>query len=443
MRIVSSEFGRIDCRKLNQSTLARLKRLDRFYEGSGRRVFDWTNPDWIRIQNYVGVVQVPGLSIEILPKIAPATEAIVDPSNLARAQWAQAQKNLVFMLAVAGIIPHSERGFASVEITRMPLIEALIFVFARRLIQELRRGLDRAYVTRIENLPVLRGKILVSTHLRLNAVHPEKLFVAYDDFNPDTMINRILKVACQRLLQMARLAGTQQLLRECLIDLSDVEEVRITEDCFDQIYLDRNNRRFSPLLEFSRLVLTGSSPQLRAGEITTFALLFPMDTLFEQFIGHLIKRHAETIGIARNQVSLQGVGHRRWLVHTLQGPGKFTLKPDILLLDRFGAVQTIVDTKWKVLSGDLEDRKNGVDEADMYQIFAYATKFESRDNILLYPAVEGLTPKEYDASDCGSIRKIRIEAVNLNYDLARNRSVIVQQLQSILRLSSLVNPILN
>jgi len=37
----------------------------------------------------------------------------------------------------------------------------------------------------------------------------------------------------------------------------------------------------------------------------------------------------------------------------------------------------------------------------MYQIFAYATRFESKDNVLLYPAVEGVTPKEYDASDRG------------------------------------------
>jgi 5-methylcytosine-specific restriction enzyme subunit McrC len=200
------------------------------------------------VQNYVGVIQVPGLSIEILPKIAPATETIVDPDDLARAQWAQAQRNLLFMLAVAGIIPYSERGFANVEIARMPLLEGLISAFARRLIEELRRGLNRAYVARNENLSVLRGKILIGTHLRINAVHPERLFLAYDDFNPDTMLNRILKVACQRLVRIAALAGTQQLLRECLIDLADVEEMPITEDCFDRVYLGRNDQRFSPLL---------------------------------------------------------------------------------------------------------------------------------------------------------------------------------------------------
>jgi 5-methylcytosine-specific restriction enzyme subunit McrC len=415
----------------------RLRELDRSYEASGRRVFDWTDPNWIRVQNYVGVVQVPGLSIEILPKSASSMETVIDPDRLARAGWAQIQRNLIFMLAMAGIIPYSERGLANVEMTRLPLIEALISVFAHRLMQELRRGLDRAYVTSTENLSVLRGKILIGTHLRINAAHPEKLFVAYDDFNSDTMLNRILKATCQHLLRIAALTQTQQLLRECLIDLADVAETQITEDCFDQIYLDRNNLRFSPLLEFSRLVLMGSSPQLRAGEIATFALLFPMERLFEQFIGTMIKRHAEAIGIVRNQVSLQSAGQRKWLVYTLEGPGRFPLKPDILLLDQFGAVRTIVDTKWKVLSADIEDRENGVAEADMYQIFAYATKFESEDSVLLYPAVAGVTPKEYDASDPGKSRKIRVETIDLNYDLARNNLLTIQQLQSILRINSL------
>jgi 5-methylcytosine-specific restriction enzyme subunit McrC len=247
------------------------------------------------------------------------------------------------------------------------------------------------------------------------------------------MLNRILKAACQRLLRIAALAGTQQLLRECLIDLADVEETPVTQDCFDRVYLDRNNQRFSPLLEFARLVLTGTAPQLRAGEVKTFALLFPMEKLFEQFIGRLIKSHAEEVGIPRDQIALQSVRHRRWLVHTAQGSGKFLLKPDVLLLDHIGSVQAIVDTKWKLL--DRDDTKNGVAEADLYQVFAYATRFDSKDNILLYPAVEGVTPKEYEISDRAKVRRIRIETVNLNHDLARNRAVIVQQLKDILRLN--------
>ena len=441
MRVVTSEFGRINPRKLNKRVLTQLKRLDQTYELAGRSVFDWSNPDWLKIQNYVGVIQVPGLTIEIPPKTASATEAIFDPDKSARADWAQPQRNLVVMLTIAGMLQPFERGYAGLEIARTPLLEALVSAFARSLIKELRRGLDRAYVERTENLAVLRGKLEVCTHVRINALHPERLFVTYDEFNPDTMLNRILRAACRRLLAATTLSQTQQLLRECLMDLADVEDLAITEDCFDRIHLSRNNVRFSSLLEFSRLVLLGFSPQLRAGEVTTLALLFQMEKVFERFVGNLIRRHAEELGFSREQVLLQGVGSSRWLLQTPSGSGRFALKPDIQILDRTGSVQAIVDTKWKLLRRDSDDRRNGVDQADVYQMFAYAMSFRSRDNILLYPRVEGVTPKEYYVSDHGLTRRIRVETVDLDCNLARSWPTVVKQLQRVFRLDQIEIPL--
>jgi len=60
-----------------------------------------------------------------------------------------------------------------------------------------------------------------------------------------------------------------------------------------------------------------------------------------------------------------------------------------LLLDAFGVVETILDMKWNILSRDVEDKINGVQESDMYQVFAYATRFDSKDNVLLYRRVLG------------------------------------------------------
>jgi 5-methylcytosine-specific restriction enzyme subunit McrC len=158
-----------------------------------------------------------------------------------------------------------------------------------------------------------------------------------------------------------------------------------------------------------------------------------MERIFERFIGNFIRQHAEGIGISRGQIKLQGPAHSKWLVDSVNEGGKFELKPDILLLDTFESVQTIVDTKWKILRRDTEDSKNGVEQSDMYQIFAYAARFESKDSVLLYPAVDGVTPKEYDASDRGKVRKIRVETINLNCDLSRNRWAVVAQLRKILR----------
>jgi 5-methylcytosine-specific restriction enzyme subunit McrC len=435
MLIVCSEFARIHRRQLNALALARLKKLDDPNKANRRPVFDWSDSESIRVQNYVGVVEVPGLTIEILPKISAPLELVIDPGSRLRGDWAQAQKNLLFMLAVAGFIPFTERDFASLETARMPLFEALVLVFARRLIEELRRGLDRAYVRREENLSVLRGKILTKIHVRLNAVHPHRLFVAYDEFNADTMLNQILKGTCQRLLPLTVQPGTQQILRECLIELSDVQDIEVKKECFDRVHLSRNNERFASVLDFSRLVLLGTPPQPGTGRVKTFTLLFPMDKLFEQFVGRLIRRHVEQMGLTHRQFLLQSSGRPKWLVDTPHGQGIFRLKPDILILNRTGGVQIIVDTKWKRLARDVDDVTNGVAQADMYQIFAYATRFESSDNVLLYPAVEGVSAKEYRVVEGESVRTIRVETVNLNRDLAIERSAFVNELTRLLHLN--------
>jgi 5-methylcytosine-specific restriction enzyme subunit McrC len=439
LRIVSPEFGRIDRRHLQSLALARLKTLDQRYVANERPVFDWNDTKSIRVQNYVGVVQVPGLTIEILPKISAPSEAIVDPGIHLRADWVQAQKNLLFMLSIAGLIPFKERDFASLETARMPFFEALVLAFARRLVEELRRGLDRAYVGREDNLHVLRGKILTRIHVRVNAVHPHRLYVAYDDFNANTMLNRLLRGTCQRLLPLTTRNGTQQVLRECLIELSDVQDMEVKKQCFDQVFLRRNNERFAPLLEFCRLVLLGTPPQPGAGGAKTFSLLFPMDKLFEQFVGHLIRRHAEEMGLTHRQVLLQSAGRSQWLVDTPQGQGMFKLKPDLLILNRAGTIQIILDTKWKKLTADIDDASNGVAQSDMYQMFAYAKRFHSNDNILLYPAVEGASAKEYRVVEGNNVQKIRVATLNVSRDLAAERPTVVNELTTVLGLNRLLS----
>lgn len=84
----------------------------------------------------------------------------------------------------------------------MSLFEALISTFARQLLEQLRKGIDRDYVRREANLAFLRGKLLIGAQVRTNASRHDRLFVAYDDFSPDTILNRVCKATCRRLLPL-------------------------------------------------------------------------------------------------------------------------------------------------------------------------------------------------------------------------------------------------
>ena len=79
------------------------------------------------------------------------------------------------------------------------------------------------------------------------------------------------------------------------------------------------------------------------------------------------------------------------------------------------------------MKSDVEYTWNGVSQADLYQLYAYAHRYGTKDNVLLFPEVEGVTVKQYRiienaiVSD-GSKKRVRVEFINLNFDLKKDRA---------------------
>jgi 5-methylcytosine-specific restriction enzyme subunit McrC len=150
-----------------------------------------------------------------------------------------------------------------------------------------------------------------------------------------------------------------------------------------------------PLVEFSRIVLANATVSPAAGSMNTFSLLFPMEQVFEEFIGHFVRRHSSSLGISRQAIHIQANARGKWLLKTEQGAGRFRLRPDVVVDESSSHPRFIVDTKWKRLKTDAEDAKNGVVQSDLYQLYAYAHRYNSSLNVLLYPHVPGVTNKTY------------------------------------------------
>ena len=344
----------------------------------------------------------------------------------------RSRDNLLYMLSVSGRLPIRERDLASLKIRRRSLLDVLVAVFAERLRQELRRGCDHAYVRREENLRVVKGKLLLVEHIRQNRGRMDRAFVAYDEFVADTWLNRILKAGCRKLLSSTGSARASQHLREIMLELADVEDRAIELADFDRVQYSRSSERFVPFVEFCRLILFGQTPAPSMGATETFSLLFPMDRLFESFIGNYLWRYAGQFGLERRLIRLQGKGVGRWLLREQNGSGKFLLKPDVVVM-RPGTpgspgfaharqASLVLDTKWKRLKGDIEDPRNGVSQGDMYQLYAYANRYECPDNVLLYPKVPGVTPNAYVVEGDPPGRRVRVALVDVSGDLTRDRS---------------------
>jgi 5-methylcytosine-specific restriction endonuclease McrBC regulatory subunit McrC len=107
--------------------------------------------------------------------------------------------------------------------------------------------------------------------------------------------------------------------------------------------------------------------------------------------------------------------------------------PDIHIDDDNKQAKRIVDTKWKRLKADEEDRRNGVSQADLYQLYAYATSYKCQRNVLLYPKVGGATGGTFTLAD-DSTTEIRIAQIDLNRDLRKEKKQVVADLRAILDL---------
>ena len=148
----------------------------------------------------VGILSVPGQTLEILPKI--------------NAEDGDVRAALIHMLAVAWDLRLAEGELTILDTQRHDLLELLIRLFANRLLAAVRRGLPRRYVAHEEDLALLRGRLDVKRQFTHLAVRPDRLACRFDELSEDTPLNRVLKAAVTRLVGVTRSAANARRLSE-------------------------------------------------------------------------------------------------------------------------------------------------------------------------------------------------------------------------------------
>jgi 5-methylcytosine-specific restriction enzyme subunit McrC len=407
----------------------RLRASDRLNVEEGDRVFEWAD-GYARTTQWVGVVQVPGVQVEILPKVD--TVALGAKPGVEEAHF-EARRNLLYMLSVSGDVPMRSRDVARLMTRQAPLSETLSGIFADRLRRELLRGPERAYQEQEANLRCFKGKLLVSHQALRNAAHRERFYCRYDEFSDDTVLNRIFRASCGLLLQVTRTPATQDALRQCLLLLEGVADAEVQESDFGHVVLNRQNERFEDVLRFCRLLWSGRTPSVEAGRTRTFSLLFDMNKVFERFVVAFLRRYVAP-RLAGVEFLPQAEHHKRHLMES-GGAGVLRLEPDVLVHGPEGRL--VMDTKWKLLAPGKGGR-GGVAEADLYQLYAYMRRYGCTRSVLLYPFTEGLEPRDFDVlNSSGEVsgERVAVRMVHLHRDLheERERRALVEELEAIVR----------
>ena len=365
-------------------------------------------------QQVVGVIAAPGCSLEILPKIDAASDENDETIR----------NRLVSMLDVALGFKLGDGQALAMARQKETLLDILIRLFADRLLAETRRGLPRAYIAQEEDLTALRGRLAVIRQFTLHAVRSDRLACRFDTLLPDTPLLRIMKACVLLLRRHARALETQRRLDELRFLLAEVSDVPVNALPWTQVRIDRTSRRWETLYKLARLFLKRewqrTNHDAKADQGVT--LLFAMNDLFEAYIAALARRALQGSDLT---VHSQG-GLRYCLMEEGEGSRqRFQTTPDILI-KRDGQIVMVIDTKWKMISRNPEDKKRGVSQSDVYQTMAYARLYRCREVMLVYPHHAGLGAGALDAGyDMNEgDERLRIASV----DLLHGEAAIAQRL---------------
>ena len=367
----------------------------------------------ITAKNYVGVITMnDGTTIEILPKIF-SQETITE---------GKVKNLLVDMLKTLRNAPFKSLQSTNVNIDKLNIFEIFIRMFIDEVFHIVKRGLKCDYETIQANESVFKGKMVFAAQIKYNYAHKECSFVEYDEFNINRTENKILKSTLYYLYKKTTSIKNKTDIKTLLNAFTDVELSSNYKSDFAQIVPDRKTTDYQTALLWSKIFLMGKSFTSFAGSEVAFALLFPMETLFESYIAAQLKKSLDN---SEYIISTQDKTY-----HLFDDPKKFLMKPDIVIKNKASGKVFIMDTKWKLLS---DTKANyGISQGDMYQMFAYQKKYTSENVTLLYP----LTDKVVQNKDINFLSydgtEIKIRFIDL-FDQNHSIEILLNELMTSLK----------
>ena len=324
---------------------------------------------------YVGVITTRrGQVVEVLPKIDFGGELEPNEEKTRRA--------FLRMLRCWRRLPKALPEGSIRAMPRFPMLE----VFVRRFLTDLnllsRGGLARRYVAVEENLPYLRGRLLFREHMRQNLINQARLYIAHDELSVNQPANRLIRSALDKLEPWVRSSANRQLLRRLTAAFAYVPGAANPGADWERHHVDRSMLHYRPVMQWVGLFLFNHGLTTFYGRHTNLSLLFPMEQVFEDFVAHSFRRHQHCYDVAAQYPQ------RR--LAEIDGYEAFTMKPDISL--KAGErVAFILDAKWKEIDAGSEDPKHGIDQADLYQLFAYGKRYGCDAVALVYPRTRAFT----------------------------------------------------
>ncbi|MFH6956691.1 McrC family protein [Flavobacterium aquidurense] len=325
-------------------------------------------------KQFVGVIQVDGLTIEILPKI--------DNDGKSTNVW---QKALIEMLRVTKKLKVQKVDQANVNRQNIHLLDLYFEWFLNEVQSLIHQGLIKQYYKETGNVKALKGKLEFAGHISKNLVHKERFFTIHQVYDKDHLVHQIISKALDIVEKCTKGNYLYSKCKTVQLDFPEVKNISVTEATFSKIPKTRKTAPYETALAISKFIILNFAPNISSGSENMLALLFNMNNLWEEYILARLKQSERKVTIRGQQSTTF------W--------NSISIRPDIVL--EHVNNKFIIDTKWKNISNDKTSTH------DLRQMYVYNDYWNSDKAILLYPSIK-TEPPLFKSFEDHSVQKYRI-----------------------------------
>lgn len=276
-------------------------------------------------------------------------------------------RNIYYMLSYA-FQTLQERGYQNIATEEFDnTAELFAAILSKGISIQLKRGLNRKYITQKDSLSSVRGKIDISDSIKTRSIIKTQLVCAYDEFSENSELNQILKTTVLLLLKSEISKKRKKELRQLLVYFSNVDVLDVHNIDWNIRY-DRNNQTYHLLISICNLVIKGLLQTQTTGgsKLMSFLDEQRMSRLYEKFILEYYRKHYPQISANAEQIP--------WQLDTESNDMLPIMQSDIML--KQGDNVLIIDAKYYSHTTQVQYDSHTLHSANLYQIFTYVKNKE-------------------------------------------------------------------